>query len=169
MMDEVLNLAVAQLGPAKANLQTDAEAMSKALTKVEAEIANLTSAVASGVDVRSLVTALKAREEERDKLQKQLAHVEVAGKRAAVTPSRLREDLRARFEDWRGVLRRQPALARQVITKLIDGPIKFTGKRDSDRRGYFEFEATARIAKLLHNLNPIMVASPTGFEPVFWP
>jgi len=42
------------------------------------------------------------------------------------------------------MLRRQPEIARQIIRKLVDGPIRFTPKRDEQGRGYFEFEAPSQ-------------------------
>src|SRR5215213_2568739 len=53
---------------------------------------------------------------------------------------------------------------RQIVKKLVTGPIKFTPKRDKQGRGYFEFEAEGSLAKLLTNGVPILVSSPTGFE-----
>jgi site-specific DNA recombinase len=169
MLDEILDVAVAQLEPAKANVRTDRAASAQALERVETEIANLTAAIVAGGELSTLIAALKAREAERDRLQKQLAQARVTERRVEVTPTRLREELAARFADWRGVLRRQPQLARQIVKKLVDGPIRFTPKRDATGRGYFEFEAEGTFAKMLGNLGSISVASPTGFEPVFWP
>jgi len=74
-----------------------------------------------------------------------------------VTPTKLRTELTARFADRRGVLHRQPQVARQIVKKLVDGPIMFTPKRDSEGRGYYEFETEGILAKLLGNVNPILV------------
>ena len=43
MVEEVLNIAVAQMEPAKANLQSDRDAVSMALVRVEGEMDNLTN------------------------------------------------------------------------------------------------------------------------------
>jgi hypothetical protein len=80
-----------------------------------------------------------------------------------VTPTKLRTELTARFADRRGVLHRQSQVARQIVKKLVDGPIMFTPKRDSEGRGYYEFEAEGILAKLLGNVDPILVTSPTRF------
>jgi len=64
----------------------------------------------------------------------------------------------ARFADWRGVLRRQPAQARQVLNKLLAGPLRFT-----PRGSFYEFEGEASFAKILASIGfPISVASPPG-------
>ena len=50
---------------------------------------------------------------------------------------------------------------------------KTTGWKDyisTKNEGYYEFEADGVLTKMLAGLTlPITVASPTGFEPVFWP
>jgi hypothetical protein len=97
----------------------------------------------------ALLAALKSREADRERLQKQLAHADVVERRTSVAPTRLRNELAARFADWPGVLRRQPELARQIIKKLVVGPIRSTPKRDEHGRGYFEFEAEGSFAKVL--------------------
>ena len=67
----------------------------------------------------------------------------------------------ARFADWRGVLRRQPAQARQIIKKLLAGPLRFTPKN-----GYYEFEGEISFEKFGATIGvPISVASPGGLEP----
>ena len=90
-----------------------------------------------------------------------MANSEVAQWRAEVTPGRLREALKQRFADWKGVLQRHPAQARQIIKKLLTGPLKFTPKD-----GYYKFDGEVSFAKLLtESVFPILVASPAGFEP----
>ena len=74
--------------------------------------------------------------------------------------------MEAKFDDRRGVLHRQAPTARQILKKLLDGKITFPQKNE----GYYEFEADGVLTKMLAGLTlPITVASPTGFEPVFWP
>ena len=61
-----------------------------------------------------------------------------SAQRAAKPPTKLRQELKAQFNDWRGVLRRQPVQARQVRRKLLDGPLAFT-----PQDGYYSFEGTS--------------------------
>ena len=64
------------------------------------------------------------------------------------------------FKDWRGILRRQPVQARQVLKKLLDGPRLFT-----PQDGYYSFEGHVSFAKLVASVGvPISVASPQGDE-----
>jgi hypothetical protein len=65
----------------------DGARLRDALGKVDAEIKNLTDAVASGVGLSSLVTALRAREEERAGIQRRIATVERGQSLAASAPA----------------------------------------------------------------------------------
>ena len=129
------------------------------------EIDRLTSAIASGGQMKSLLKALQAREEERERLRRQVVSATASERRAAATPSTLRQDLTARFMEWRDVLRRQPTQARQILKKLLEGPLRLTPKD-----GYYEFEGSVSWTKIFETASlPILVASPQGFEPWFQP
>lgn len=60
-------------------------------------------------------------------------------------------------------------MARQIVKELLVRPFKFRPKRDADGASYDEFEGEGSLAKLLGNLVPMSVASPTEFEPVSSP
>jgi hypothetical protein len=61
-------------------------------------------------------------------------------------------------------------IARQIVKKLLAGPLRLTPKQDKDGTRYYELEGEGTFAKMLVDFaHPITVASPTGFEPVFWP
>jgi len=47
---------------------------------------------------------------------------------------RLRHDLGARLDDWRGLFRRQPVQAQQILPKLVAGRLVFTPKGDDEGR-----------------------------------
>src|SRR5688572_14557373 len=55
-----------------------------------------------------------------------------------LTPTRLRDELAARFADWRGVLRRQPTQARQILEKVLARPLTFKPQRG----GYYSEHPT---------------------------
>jgi hypothetical protein len=61
-----------------------------------------------------------------------------------------------------------------VLRTLLIGPLRFTPVNDGRRRGY-RFEGTIALDRLLSGVVDLpqitraKVASPTGFEPVFWP
>ena len=70
--------------------------------------------------------------------------------------------------DWREFLQAEPAAARRVIGTLIDGGLTFTARTDAEGEAY-EITGTATLADLFEGKTLLEVASPTGFEPVFWP
>jgi site-specific DNA recombinase len=89
------------------------------LARIEGEIANLTGALATGGDLPSIVDALRQREARRAELQ---TAVNAHGKLATLTGpavQRLLADVSKHFADWRGLLRREPVQARQVLRKLL--------------------------------------------------
>ena len=136
---------------------------------VETALSRLTAAVAAGGDVPALVDAIKAQDGQRRMLQRRLE----ALKRPAVSfDGALERRLRAAVNEWRDVLGRQVAQARQIVTKLLADRFTFTPESQDGRRG-FRFQATGTLAKLVAGVVPgelstlQTVASPTGFEPVF--
>jgi hypothetical protein len=166
MVEAIIEAALRKLPPAVDDVQRDRATATAALSRIEAEIANLTAAVAAGGELAALVTGIEDREQQRARLLHQLASAEHAERQTQASPPRLREQLEERFADWRGILHRQAPMARQIVKKLLAGPLKFTPKQDADGTSYYEFEGEGTLSKLLGNLVPIMVASPTGFEPV---
>jgi hypothetical protein len=78
--------------------------------------------------------------------------------------------LRAKLADWRSLLQRNVSEARDVLRALLVGPLRFTPVADGRRRGY-AFEGVIALDRLLAGVVelPTKMASPTGFEPVFWP
>ena len=78
--------------------------------------------------------------------------------------------LRAKLADWRGLMHRNVAEGRAVLRTLLIGPLRFTPVRDGRRVGY-AFEGALALDRMLAGVVdlPTVMASPTGFEPVFWP
>src|SRR5262249_21368942 len=161
--DEVISAALTRVAPAVADVQTDRAAAKEALERIEKEIANLTAAIAAGGELSALVNPGKGREKGSDELRRRAIDPERATERSTVPRDRLRAELTARFSDWTAMLRKQTPVARQILRKLLVGPLRFTPKR-----GYFEFEGDGTLAKMLANgTHPSSVASPAGFEPAF--
>jgi hypothetical protein len=72
------------------------------------------------------------------------------------------KQLRGKLEEWRSLLRRHVPQARQVLKKLLSGPIRFTPHREGGER-YYTFIAQLNLGKLLAGTAcAITVASPTG-------
>lgn len=139
------------------------------LSRVEREIANLTAvASAGGGNVPEIVAALKSRTACRAELTRQLQRLERPT--AAETSRGLETEIRRRLDSWRELMGRHPVQARQILRKILTGPIVFTPATIDGEIGY-RFNGEASVGRLLAGLDtvPLMVSSPTGFEPVFWP
>ena len=83
----------------------------------------------------------------------------------------MRADLRKRIGDVTGLLTRRTQQARQMLRRLLVGPIRFEPIVASGRRGY-RFTGVLTIAHLIAGEavdTLLTVVAPTGFEPVFQP
>jgi hypothetical protein len=132
------------------------------LTVVKRELGRLAAAVAAGGELETLIVTLKQRESEHDQLRRELAVIDQAGKAAQLDPKAIERELRAKVADWRGLLRRHTPQARQVLKKLLAGPLVFSPVRDGRQR-YYEFKAPIAIGRIISGLACAnMVASPTS-------
>ena len=80
-------------------------------------------------------------------------------------------DLEERLADWRQSLDDDVPKARGLLKNLLVGRIEMEPDRE---RGRYRFRATGTLVPLISGIMPRLVvpqsvASPTGFEPVFWP
>ena len=142
-------------------------AAERQLADVEAALTRLTTAVAAGGDVPALVEAIKAHEGQRVALERRLE----ALRRPPVTfDAALERRLQTAVAEWRNVLGRHVAQARQIVVKLLEGRLTFEPETRDGRRG-FRFHAVGTVAKLVTGVVPgelstlQTVASPTGFDP----
>jgi site-specific DNA recombinase len=136
------------------------------LGTVEREIARLTEAIATGGnDLPTVIAALKARQARQDDLQRAIAasavtHVSRINRRA------LERQVRERLTRWTSMLTGHVEEGRALFREMLVGPIKFTPEGD-----HYRFEGVAAMDRLFAGVAGVtpFVASPTGFEPVFWP
>jgi hypothetical protein len=73
--------------------------------------------------------------------------------------------------DWQARLGNDVAAGRAFLREVLEGPIRFTPVQRRSRRGY-AFEGVVVLGGLLAGIVDVStttMASPTGFEPVFWP
>ena len=120
------------------------------LVAVEAALDRLTTAVASGGDIPALVDAIKTQDAQRRALRGRLEALQ----RPAVTFDHVLERrLRGAVTEWRDVLGRQVAQARQIVTKLLADRLTFVPECRNGRRG-FRFQATGTVDKLIAGVVP---------------
>ncbi len=126
----------------------------------ESCLTGLTAAITAGGEMKALVQAVKDRESERERLERQLAR---ASSRAAFDLNRpgVEAHLRDKLADWRGLLDRRVPQARQILRKLLPGKSLMFEAKD----GYYEFWADASVEKLLESVLPRTVASATRETP----
>jgi hypothetical protein len=136
--------------------------------KIDAELSRLTTALADGGNLSSLLAAIRSREGRRDMLRAEVATRRSASDIAAQDLDEILPELRRRMNDWRRVLVDEPPQARQMLRTLLEGRIVFTP--NSEARTCV-FEGRGKMDELFRGLLklPTALASPTGFEPVSWP
>lgn len=119
----------------------------------------LTKAVAAGGRLPALVAAMQAREAERATIQREVDTMSRASSVASLSASSVEKQLREKIDDWKGLLARRTPQARQVLKKLLAGPIKFTPHAEGETR-FYEFTAPIALGRILEgSVLALMVAS----------
>ncbi len=165
VIERAIAKAVERLRPDQSQLDVQRGKMKADLAQVEEELARLTTAIASGGDLPSLLQGIKDRERRRAHLREQLAALESCEQVSQFDFRQIEQELRARLEDWRGLLCRQVAQARQILRKLLVGKLVFTPREDASGR-YYEFAGQGTLRQVLAGVAAAKGrVSPAGFEP----
>jgi site-specific DNA recombinase len=160
----VLRYAIEGLTPAADAGVPQQTALQAELGVLEQELARLTTAIAQGGDLGSLLAGVHAREQRRRALQQELAGLQALKPLTAVDLGQLQREVEIRVADWRGLLTRQVLQSRQILKKLLVGRIVFRRRED----GSYEFSGQATLGKVLAGIVCTKAGvAPTGFEPVF--
>jgi hypothetical protein len=127
--------------------------------RLETEVSRLVDSIAAGVPAAAVAPQIQQRQAELSKVEADLrrprpARPDLAGLRAA---------LEQRSADWKQGLRAEPKAARLLLRQVL-GPITLWDEAEAGVRWESEPKPAALLDGLVH-----LVASPTGFEPVFWP
>jgi site-specific DNA recombinase len=167
VVDAALREAVAKLEAPGADRAVEHGRVQAVLARVETELARLTEALVSGGPLPSIVAAIKEREEHRSRAQQDLEALEQLEQMRGLDRSRLARELRTKLADWRGLLSRNVAQARQVLRSLVPDRLTFMPKDEGGERFYI-FEGRAVLDRVLAGIAlPKAGLAPTGFEPVF--
>ena len=143
-----LRKALARLKPAGEAAQSRRQELERQLATVTRELERFTGALAVGGDLQTLVQAIRDKEAQRDALTTQIASLTGAERAAKVDWRTVEQQLRAKLDEWRQLLGRHVPQARQVLKKLLLGPIVFTPHREASER-YYSFRASVNLGKLL--------------------
>ena len=137
------------------------------LATVEREIARLVEALAYGGEMESVVAALKARQGHQQELRETITAASTI--RPRLDRNAVERQVRKRLTQWRALLAADTQEGRQLFREVLAGPIGFTPEKGITL--VYRFEGEVQVGHLfagIAGLAPFM-ASPTGFEPVFWP
>jgi DNA invertase Pin-like site-specific DNA recombinase len=134
--------------------------------RLRSEVERLVASIAAGVPADSVASLIRSHEAKIAGLEKRL--------RVPMTPrleaERLRAALEQRAKQWKRELRKAPKIARMVLRELI-GPITLWDESlpEQQRPEFIEWQAPTKPGLLAGLGATLLEASPTGFEPVFWP
>lgn len=164
VIEEAIRLALDELAPTRQG--RNREHLTVELATVRQECERLAEGIGRGGPLDALLGRLSERQGRATAIEQELSQMRVD--QAAINLDGLESRLRSKLEDWRGLLSRNVQEARAVLRALLVGPLRFTPIDDGTRRGY-AFAGTVALDRLLAGVVelPTMVASPTGFEPVF--
>lgn len=152
--------AVQELRPSRDSIEGKRQALERDLRKVDETQGRYVAAIAAAGPVEALARALKECEQTRQRLRHELAALEGLDRLSTFDVQRIKRDLRARVNEWRGLLKRQTPIARQVLSRLLDGRIEWTPNRD---QGIYEFAGRVKFDRLLSGIVFTEgLASPTG-------
>ena len=125
------------------------QALLKQIFTVEAENKRLVSAVSAGGDIPALVEALKAANERKDALLRELATVN-GYQHSDADYDQLEKDLQAHFEaSWKTILTRQVGPTCQILRKLFNGDRLPFNPLPGAGNSQYEFKGTAAIGRLV--------------------
>jgi hypothetical protein len=160
--DDAIERALVSLAPGRR--EADAQRARADLAAVEAELERLSAAIAAGVPLDAVVTAMQDRQGCREALQSQLAALEQSS--VAVDLVGLKGRLEAKLADWRGLLSRHVTQARQVLRKLLPDPMVLLPHADMSGA---VLQGTASVGVLICGLFPgaTSLASPDGRDGVY--
>lgn len=123
------------------------QALVERLAVVTAEVSRLTEAIAAGAgELVPIVKALQEREDERHRIEAEFDGLMGAARLATLDTRKTRATLVAALDDWRDVLTRQTAEAREALRVLLDDRIVF---KPDVAAGRYTFEGRVVIGRLI--------------------
>ncbi len=148
--------------------------------RLRTEVERLVASIAAGVPPDSVAPLIRKNEAEIAKLEVRLR----TPRPEAPNLDRLRAALEQRTASWRADLRAEPRVARLVVRRLLSPLVLWDETAPewnvteeqvewmkADPEFAVRWEAATKPTALLDGLVDanLLMASPTGFEPVFWP
>ena len=101
------------------------------IRRLDAELARLTTAIASGGQLPALLAAVKEREVERERFERLLLELDVTSRTVRTEIRRLELEIRQRLAAWQAMLRRQVPETREIVRNVVVGRIVFTPRPEA--------------------------------------
>lgn len=155
MIAEAVQRALSKIRHLQTEFPEQRLALERQLSLVEAKIRHFVKEVGEGRMTDALYSELQQEEAKKKKLASQLDLVQQQMTLASLDSKQIERDLYARVKNVQGVLRGQIPVARQMVRKLIPGPIRCIPSEDM--KGY-RIEALGTYAGLL-TVPPVSVFS----------
>src|SRR5262249_22698750 len=119
--------------------------------RLEGELARLAEAIASGGDVPALLNAVKEREAQRARCEREFATLDSSRRLSRLDRARLDRQVRETLADWQGLLAKQTVPAREILRSVLAGRLIFT---PAPEERVYTFAGEASIGRLLTGAVP---------------
>jgi len=162
VIERALALALDELRPKAGRVADERSRLRAAIRRLERELGRLTTAVATGGDLPSVLSAIQEREHSHADLTERLRRLDQVRDFTAGDAHRVERQMRARLSDWRGLLRGEVQEARQILRALLQDRIEFTPTEQDGQRVY-RYRCRFSVGPLLAGvIDPQALASPRG-------
>jgi site-specific DNA recombinase len=170
VISQAIAMALDELAPAGSDRTR--RRLEGELGKVTAECERLAEAIGRGGRLTALLDRLTRQEAHADALRAELATCHAPA--PSIDHVALEQRLRAKLDDWRGLLTRNIATGNAMLRLLLAGPIRFTPLVEERRRAY-RFEGRIALDRMIAGLVPSheisaklhqLMASPSGLTPL---
>lgn len=121
------------------------EALRKELAHMEAELARLTTAIASGGSMPALLSAVQEREDRRTRLLAELTALDSLPF-MRFDADTMKHELRSYTEDWASLAHWHPARTRQILRKLLPSRIRVWREVVGEEKRY-HFQGEAAVGR----------------------
>ena len=153
--------AVQRVHAQNKDVATQRSSLVQELSEVETRKHRLVDAIARGEAIESLLTQLKAEEQQARLLAEKLRTLSNYEQATSLDRKQLGEELKRRVADIRGLLARHVSQARQMIRKLVP-QLDCTPFREGDEKGY-RFSGDGSYGQLLSGeTSPTKCGVPNG-------
>jgi DNA invertase Pin-like site-specific DNA recombinase len=140
VVERAIGFAINELRGATA-VERRREQILAEMRRLDAELARLTTAIASGGDLPALLAALKERQVERERYERVLLEQDVTSRIGRTEIRRLEVEIRQRLVTWQAMLRREVPESREILRNLVVGQIVFTPRPEAR---VYEFSGRGR-------------------------